>query len=131
MTAVSVIGLGKLGACMAASMAHKGMHVTGVDRQRRNVDLINEGRAPVLEPKLEEMIAANKARLKATTDLRAAILETSVSFVIVPTPSDGDGAFSLSYVLDAMRDIGKALKSKPSWHLVVLTSTVLPGASDR
>lgn len=126
---VSVIGLGKLGACMAATMAAKGMRVLGVDVSQRNVDLINQGRAPVVEPGLAEMIAENRARLHATTDYRAAITDSDASFIIVPTPSEESGRFSLRYMIEAAQEIGHALAQKSDYHLVVVTSTVLPGAT--
>jgi UDPglucose 6-dehydrogenase len=125
---VSVVGLGKLGACMAATMAGKGMEVIGVDVNARNVDLINQGRAPVVEPGLDEMIAANRARLRATSDFGVAVRDSEVSFIIVPTPSDENGSFSLRYLLQAVREIGRVLAAKPAYHLVVVTSTVLPGS---
>lgn len=126
---VSVIGLGKLGACMAAAMAGKGMDVIGVDVLSRNVESINQGKAPVIEPGLTESIAANRHRLRATTDYRTAVHESDISFIIVPTPSDEKGGFSLRYVKMAMEQIGRALKEKAAYHLVVVTSTVLPGAT--
>lgn len=126
---VSVVGLGKLGACMAAAMASKGMQVIGVDVNPRYVDLINQGQAPVVEPGLSECIAANRDRLSATSDYRSAVLASDVSFIIVPTPSDEKGGFSLRYVTQAVREIGRALAEKPGYHLVVITSTVLPGST--
>lgn len=129
-TNVSVVGLGKLGACMAATMAKKGMSVIGVDLNRRNVDLINEGKPPVVEPHLAETMTANAKRLRATTNFETAVLESEITFVIVPTPSDEHGAFSLDYAADAARQIGRALRRKSAYHLVVLTSTVLPGATE-
>jgi UDPglucose 6-dehydrogenase len=126
---VSVVGLGKLGACMAASMAQKGMEVTGVDKNPKFVDLINDGRAPVTEPGLADLIAANRARLRATGDIGGAVGSSDITFVIVPTPSGESGAFVTTFVLDAMAGIGEALRSKNGYHLVVLTSTVMPGAT--
>lgn len=126
---VSVVGLGKLGACMAATMASKGMQVIGVDINSRNVELINEGHAPVVEPGLDEMIVANRARLRATSDIATAVMESEASFIIVPTPSDESGSFSLQYMLQAVRGIGQALARKRDYHLVVVTSTVLPGST--
>ena len=75
------------------------------------------------------MIAANKPRLRATLDHGDAILHSDISFVIVPTPSDDRGAFSLQYATWAFGEIGRALRNKPTYHLVVLTSTVLPGST--
>lgn len=125
----SIVGLGKLGASMAAAIASRGFDVIGVDVSPKAVDLVNDGHAPVQETGLEEMIAANRARLTATLSHEDAILGSDVTFVIVPTPSDERGAFSLEYAAWAFREIGRALAKKPSYHNVVLTSTVLPGAT--
>jgi UDPglucose 6-dehydrogenase len=126
---ISVIGLGKLGASMAAALASKGFMVTGVDIVRDNVDKINRGEAPVSETDLQKYITENKKRLRATMNHAEAVLESDISFVIVPTPSDERGAFSLQYAQYAFRELGKALKKKDGYHLVVMTSTVLPGAT--
>ena len=128
-TKYSVIGLGKLGASMAAAIASRGFNVIGVDVSQRSVDLLNSGHAPVQETDLEKTVAANKQRIRATLSHREAILNSRVSFVIVPTPSDESGAFSLQYAIWAFREIGRALAEKKSYHNVVLTSTVLPGAT--
>lgn len=128
-TRYSIIGLGKLGASMAAAIASRGYHVIGVDINQKVVDLVNAGRAPVQETNLEELIAANKGRIRATLSHREAILNSDVSFVIVPTPSDERGAFMLQYAVWAFREIGRALAEKDGYHNVVLTSTVLPGST--
>lgn len=127
---VSVIGLGKLGACIAACFADKGFTVVGADVSARTVDLINKGQTPVTEPGLPEMIARGRARLRATQDVAEAVNSTEVTLIVVPTPSTDEGGFSISHVLEAGRSIGRALRKKPAYHLVVLTSTVLPGSTE-
>jgi UDPglucose 6-dehydrogenase len=126
---LSIIGLGKLGAPMAAVMVHKGHTVTGVDVNPAYVAAIQEGRAPVNEPNLAAMIQANRERLSATEDCQAAVLATEVTFIMVPTPSEPGGGFSMKYVLSAAEQIGAALRTKAGWHLVVLSSTVMPGCT--
>ncbi len=126
---VSVIGLGKLGASMTASIASRGIDVIGVDISRRSVDAVNAGQAPVHETDLQKYIAENKQHIRATVDHADAVLNSDVSFVIVPTPSDERGAFSLRYAVHAFREMGKALRQKPGYHVVVMTSTVLPGST--
>jgi UDPglucose 6-dehydrogenase len=126
---VSVIGLGKLGGSMAAGMASRGLNVIGVDVNRNAVDAVNAGRAPVQETGLGEMIAANQSRIRATLSTEEAVLGSDISFVIVPTPSDERGAFTLQYAKFAFKSLGQALKKKPGYHVIVLTSTVLPGAT--
>lgn len=126
---VSVIGLGKLGASMAAAFAERGLNVVGVDVNQQSIDLVNQGLAPVQETDLGETIARNKERIRATASHEDAVLNSDISFVIVPTPSDERGAFSLQYAEWAFEAIGKALAKKSTYHNVVLTSTVLPGAT--
>ncbi len=130
MVKVSVVGLGKLGACMAASIAHKGFEVVGVDVSPRAVEAVNAGEAPVQEPGLAELMARNQQHLRATQDYTEAIRESDISFIVVPTPSEDHGGFSLRHVRDSAASIGRALRSKKGYHLVVLTSTVLPGSTD-
>ena len=126
---ISVIGLGKLGAPLAAVLADKGFDVVGVDLNADTVAALEAGRAPMSEPGLQECIDRARAHLHATTDIAAAVARTDVSFVIVPTPSGADGAFSNTQVIGAVRKIGAALRTKNSYHLVVITSTVMPGST--
>ncbi len=129
-TAVSVVGLGKLGACMAAAMASRGVRTVGVDVNQAAVEKIQRKRAPVFEPGLAEMIASCDGLLHATVDIEAAIRETQITFVVVPTPSNAEDAFSLEYVCGAVEPIGRALRNKTDLHTIVLTSTVLPGSTE-
>ena len=126
---ISVIGLGKLGAPLAAVLADKGFEVIGVDLNADTVAALESGRAPMSEPGLQECIDRARVRLHATTDIADAVARTDVSFVIVPTPSGADGAFSNAHVIAAVRKIGAALRTKNSYHLVVITSTVMPGST--
>jgi UDPglucose 6-dehydrogenase len=128
-TSYSVIGLGKLGACMAAALAARRHNVIGVDVNHMVVEDLAAGRAPLLEPGLQDAIDRADGRLRATTDTSDAVVASDVTFVVVPTPSDPRGAFSTEYARTAFEEIGKGLARKDDYHLVVLTSTVLPGAS--
>jgi len=114
---------------MAAAIASRGFSVIGVDVDQEVVAAINSGRAPVPETGLEELIAQNRDRLKATLSHHEAVGAADISFVIVPTPTDSRGAFSLQYVEWAAQEIGKALADRQDYHLVVLVSTVLPGST--
>jgi UDPglucose 6-dehydrogenase len=127
---LSVIGLGKLGAPMAACLAAKGFPVIGVDVDARKVDALNRAQAPVFEPGLPELLQVAKTRLEAIQDIPTAVLNSEVTFVVVPTPSEPDGSFSLRYVLQACEGIADALRKKSLWHLVVITSTISPGSME-
>jgi UDPglucose 6-dehydrogenase len=126
---ISVVGLGKLGAPLAAVFASKGFHVVGYDVNPAAVAAINAGRAPVDEPRLDELIEASAERLTATDDGAAAVAGTDVTFVIVPTPSDSSGRFSNEFALRAMATVGQGIKRRSGYHLVVMTSTVMPGST--
>ncbi|HEY7271006.1 MAG TPA: nucleotide sugar dehydrogenase [Dehalococcoidia bacterium] len=125
---VSVFGLGKLGACMAAAFAARGIEVWGVDVDGGRAEAFGSGEALYPEPRLAESMREGRDRLRATTDASLAVQSTDASFVVVPTPSLESGDFSLEFCMQAVGAIGAALRSKPGRHLVVITSTVLPGA---
>jgi UDPglucose 6-dehydrogenase len=125
-----VIGLGKLGAPLAAVLASKGHDVTGIDRNAAFVEAVAGGRAPVVEPGLQELMDEARGRLSATISFEEALANSDISFVIVPTPSEEGGAFSNRYVLDAVRRIGEALRGKSRYHVVSIVSTVMPGSCD-
>ncbi len=126
---LSVVGLGKLGSCMAAAFASRGFDVIGVDVNTRTVDLVGRGEAPVVETGLADMLRDNRQRLRATTSHDEAIDQTDATFVIVPTPSDANGSFSTQYAAWAFQELGASLRKKAGKpHLFVMTSTVLPGA---
>ena len=124
----SVIGLGKLGACMSAAIASKGFNVIGVDKNPDFVKAFNQRKPPIFEPGLEKMIKKHGSRIHATTDYNEAVADSDITFIVVPTPSDPGGGFSLRYVKKAADNIGKVLSKKNSFHIVVITSTVLPGS---
>jgi UDPglucose 6-dehydrogenase len=126
----SVCGLGKLGACIAATLAQRGFAVTGIDIDPEKVKKINEGKPPVEEPLLAETIAASHGRLRATQDYREAV-GTDVTFFIPPSPSLPDGSFSNEFLLRAMQPVAAALREKgKKGHLFVCSSTTTPGAVD-
>ncbi len=126
---VCVIGLGKLGAPLAACFAAKGLTVVGVDRDLRKVNAIQHNQPPVNEPGLTELLTQTQGRLTAVADVEAAVAETDITFIVVSTPSDPSGGFSLRYVKPVCEAIGHALARKNDYHLVCLTSTVMPGTT--
>jgi UDPglucose 6-dehydrogenase len=126
---IAVFGLGKLGAPLAAVLASKGHNVIGVDVNPALVATINQGRVPVPEPGLQACLEAAKGRLSATTNFVEAVSNTDISFIIVPTPSGPDGMFNNRRVLDAVRQIGTALRTTSRYHVLNITSTVMPGST--
>ena len=126
---ISIFGLGYVGAVSAACLSQEGHRVIGVDSNDGKVDLINQGKSPVIEKDVDGMVAAGRENgtLRATTDGAAAIAESDLAIVCVGTPSSLNGNLDLTYVERVCQDIGSALKDKDGYTAVVIRSTVLPG----
>jgi len=131
MMRVSVLGLGYVGCVSAASLADAEHQVIGVDVNEEKVAAVNAGRSPIVEPGLDEVLkrAVDAGRLRATTNTAEAIAESDVTLVCVGTPSRRNGSLDLTYLERVCRQIGTALRDKPSYHVVVVRSTVLPGTT--
>lgn len=126
----AVFGLGKLGACIAATLAERGFHTIGIEVDKAKVAAVNTGQAPVEEPGLESMIRKNQSRLRASHRPEEAV-GAEASFFIPPTPSLPDGSFDTKFLLRAMHSLAIALKkSGKREHLFVCSSTTTPGACE-
>src|SRR5512132_2907443 len=128
---VSVFGLGYVGSVSAASFAADGHTVVGVDVNPDKVASLNEGRSPIVEKGLDELIrdGAANGRLRATTSTPEAVDATELSLLCVGTPSRKNGSLDLSYLERVSEEVGAALTSKSTYHVVVVRSTVLPGTT--
>ena len=129
---ISIFGLGYVGSVTAACLAEMGHRVIGVDVNADKVAMLECGRSPIVEARMNELVADNSkaSRLRATVDPNVAVLASDISFLCVGTPSLPSGKLDLSHVEHVAREIGSALKQKKSHHLVVLRSTVLPGTTE-
>ncbi|WP_338844570.1 UDP-glucose/GDP-mannose dehydrogenase family protein [Massilia sp. W12] len=127
---ISIFGLGYVGAVSAGCLASDGHNVVGVDPNRTKVDLINQGITPIIEKDIGEMIAATvkSGHLRATIDVRDAVLSTDISLICVGTPSQLNGNLDLSHVRKVCQEIGAAMREKSDFHVVVARSTMLPGS---
>jgi len=128
---ISIFGLGYVGAVCAGCLSARGHDVIGVDISANKIDLINNGKSPIVEPGLEELLqqGLRQGRLRGTTDVAAAVLESDVSFICVGTPSKKNGDLELNYIEGVCREIGMAMRDKNERHTVVVRSTVLPGTA--
>src|SRR5690348_13771037 len=128
-SSLSVIGLGKLGWPLVACFAARGFRVHAVDADSQKVEQIAKALPPVHEPGLAELLQEGAANISATPDTQAAVRDSDAIFIVVGTPSEPDGGFSLRYAIPACEAIGRAIGAKNSYHLVVLTSTVMPSST--
>ena len=126
---ISIFGLGYVGAVCAGCLSARGHEVIGVDVSQTKIDLINQGKSPIVEPGLAELLEAgvNSGLLRGTTDVAAAVLASELSFIAVGTPSKRNGDLDLGYMESVCKQIGTALRDKQERHTVVVRSTVLPG----
>ncbi len=128
---ISIFGLGYVGAVCAGCLSARGHHVIGVDISANKIDLINNGKSPIVEPGLEALLQQGLAsgNLRGTTDVADAVLNSDVSFICVGTPSKKNGDLELNYIEGVCREIGLAMRGKTERHTVVVRSTVLPGTA--
>jgi len=126
---ISVIGLGKLGLPMALNYDRAGYEVIGIDLNSDLVDKINSGENPYQEPGVSDLLRSVRPGFRASPSMNSAML-TDISFIIVPTPSLANGYFSNQYVESAIRSLATELRNKSDYHLVVITSTVMPGTTE-
>ncbi len=127
---ISIVGCGYVGLVSGVCLAEKGHEVICVDVDRGKVDRINSGDAPIHERNVTELLRENLGhRFRATTDLGAAVMNTDLSIIAVGTPFDGN-EIDLRFIEGAALDIGRTLKRKSGYHVVVVKSTVVPGTTD-
>lgn len=127
---ISIFGLGYVGAVSMACLARDGHDVTGVDLDPVKLDLIRQGRSPIVEEGIQDLTAQVVAsgRVRVTDDVAEAIRDTQLSFICVGTPSSPNGSQDLSAVRRVSEQIGAALKDKAGYHTVIMRSTLQPGS---
>jgi len=123
---ISVVGLGKIGSCILATLASKGFNVIGVDINKDVVKKINSGEAPYFEPGLGALLKKYEKNIFATTNHQQ-IVDTDVTIIMVQTPSLLDGSFSTEYVEKAVLEVGRVIPDSKEYHNIIITSTILPG----
>jgi GDP-mannose 6-dehydrogenase len=126
---ISIFGLGYVGCVSAACFAKEGHDVLGVDVNPTKVEIVNRGESPIVESGMSELVKqmVSSKLLRATTNTQQAIDNSELSLICVGTPSNANGSLDLNYVERVCQEIGVALKSKDSRHIVVIRSTMLPG----
>jgi UDPglucose 6-dehydrogenase len=122
---ISIIGFGKLGSAMGVSFAEKGFDVKVYDKNKSLIDKFRTKKAPFREKMLSQLLKKNFDKLYFADNIDTVIEETDLTFLIVPTPIEKNGAYSLKYIFDCIDNMSNALSKKTN-HSIVLTSTVMP-----
>ncbi len=128
---ISIFGMGYVGVVSAACLLRDGHQVTGADPVTSKVDDLAEGRTPIQEPGVAEMLAEGHGagRLHSTTEPAVALQGSDMVWICVGTPSGRDGGISLTSVEAAIRQIGECLADTQDRPLLVVRSTILPGTT--
>lgn len=128
---IAVVGLGYVGAVTAGCLAELGREAVGTDRDASKAQAIANGRSPIAEPGLDDLLASGVAagRLR-TSELPEAVAGSDVIMISVGTPSAPSGALDLTAVLRVAEEIGLALPHDGRFRTVVVRSTVLPGTTE-
>ena len=129
---ISVIGTGYVGLVTGATLANSDNKVTCLDIIESKIEQLNQGKSPIFEPGLEELInvGIKKGQLIGSTEIERGILESDVTFICVGTPSNKDGSIDLSYIKSASSSIGRALRNKADNHTIIVKSTVVPRTTE-
>lgn len=124
---ISTIGLGYVGLTVAVGFALKGYNVIGIDKSSSKVESIGKGNCTIYDQGLKE--ALKKVTIRTTTSYEE-IRNSDITFICVDTPSNVDGSMHLDEIEQATKALGKALRHKDGYHLVVIKSTVVPGTTE-
>jgi GDP-mannose 6-dehydrogenase len=129
---LSVFGLGYVGCVSAACLASRGHLVLGVDANPEKAAFLRDGRSPIVEERIGELIGEVVAAgwLRVSDDPERAVLDSDATIVCVGTPSGAGGSLSTEYLERASEQIGAALATKDGWHVVVYRSTMIPGTCE-
>ena len=127
---IAVVGSGYVGLVTGVSFAERGNSVTCVDIDENKINMLNNGKPPIYEPGLEELIKTNaqEDRLFFTTSLADAMQTAELIFIAVGTPPGEDGSADLQYVLAVAKEIGQHMTD---YCIVVDKSTVPVGTADK
>lgn len=128
---ISIVGGGYVGLVTGSCFAKLGHDVTIIDVDPVKVQLINNGKPPIYENGLEELLKQNAGmKLRASTGYDSAA-KAEIVFICVGTPPQPDGSVNLSYTESASTSIGTVLKNNPHYCVVVVKSTVPPGTTEK
>ena len=120
-----MIGTGYVGLVSGVCFSDLGNTVYCVDNNKNKIDLLNDGKVPIYEPGLEEILKKNykEKRLIFTTDLKKAVLNSDIIFICVGTPTlkNSDSA-DLKYVFN----VAKQLKKLISRYKIIVTKSTVP-----
>jgi len=130
---ISIFGLGYVGCVGLGCLAELGHNVIGVDIDENKVNLINDGKATIVEKDIDELIKKNrdKNKIRATSNVEEAVLNSDAAIICVGTPNDANWHLNMRYIANVAKNISKVLKEKSSFFTISIRSTVMPGTNEK
>ncbi len=128
---ISIFGLGYVGCVGLGCLAELGHELIGVDIDVEKVNLINNGKATIVEKEIDGIIEKNRSSnlIRATTNCSEAVEKTDIAIICVGTPNDTNGHLDMSHIYSISKDIGQAIKNKNEFFTIAVRSTVIPGTN--
>jgi GDP-mannose 6-dehydrogenase len=128
---IAIFGLGYVGCVSAGCLSQKGHTIYGVDVDINKVNLVNSGKATIIEEGLDELIATGvqSGNIIATTDSQWAVENSEIGIICVGTPNTANGHLNMEYILKVSEQIAATLKNKNDFYTITIRSTVMPGTN--
>ena len=127
---ICMVGAGYVGLVSAACFSEFGWTVTCVDKDSDKIDRLRQGRLPIYEPGLDELVHRNvqMGRLSFSTELGTSVRAADLVLLAVGTPMRrGDGHADLSFVYQAVEDLAPHLNG----FTVIATKSTVPVGTSR
>jgi len=126
---IAIFGMGYVGCVSAACLADMGHDVTGVEINPQKLQMLRDGKSPIIEPGLDDLLekTVRTGKLTVTDDATAAFHGSDISLICVGTPSRQNGSLDTKYIYRVVEQIGAALRDIDHYHVVTIRSTLLPG----
>ena len=130
---ISIFGLGYVGCVGMGCLSKSGHHIIGVDVNPQKINCINDGKAPIVENDIDQIIREQRRNgtICATADTEFAVANSEVSFICAGTPSTPNGHLECQSIFNIAEEIGRNLRNKNGLHVIAIRSTVLPGTNQK
>ena len=130
---ITIFGLGYVGCVGLGCLAENEHNLIGVDVDKIKIDLINSGKATIVEKDIDELIKTNveKKNIRATNNSLEAVKNSDIAIICVGTPNDENGHLDMTHIYGVGKEIGEALKQKDGFYTIAIRSTVMPGTNKK
>ena len=126
---VTIIGLGFVGLSLASFLSSRQVKVTGIDSNKKKIDLLQNNIPDFFEPKLEQYLKKGRKYQEFSTKINPKTINSDFIFISVGTPLDNQNGMKLDFVKSVVNSISKNLKNSTAKPSIILKSSVIPGTA--